>query len=297
MKEQLISKLEAQRTVKEVMEKHITRWQSVPALKSQYDRFILNLNKIEGYQTILQHNLAPLKENRNLARSLMVETLFTISSVLGVYASDVRDRKLMNLLKGKLREIEKLKSDDLVKYGDKVLQQVKGLLENDRKEGKKEARHPIRDYGITENLHTKLQSALDNYRSAINEYFDASLNRKKSQVKLVKRVRENEVLLKQKMDKMIHLFKDDQKVFYNAYLKSRLHPAQVTASAKEANENTGKPAAPAKAQAKTPTKRPAAGQAASKKPAARKPAAGRSAGTSQTSKKPSGGEAGKPGPK
>jgi hypothetical protein len=301
MKEQLIQKLEVQSAVKEVMEKHISRWQSVPALKTQYDRFILNLNKIDGYQTILQHDLAPLKEKRNLARSHMVETLFTISGALGVYASDVRDRKLINLLKGKFREIEKLKTEELVKYGDRVLQQLKSLLENDQKQGKKESRHPIRDYGITEKLQIKLQSALDNYRDAINAHFEASLNKKKSQVKLVKKIRENETLLKQKMDRMIHLFKDDQKVFYNDYIKSRMQPAQAKTAAtatEEASEVAGKKATTATTAATAQKKRTPPSQAASKKTAARQPAATRKpAGTGRTPTKPAGGEAGKPGPK
>jgi len=309
MKEQLQNNLEIQKAVKEVMEKNISKWQKVPALNAQYDKFIFNLKKIEGYLVVLKQDLAPLKEKRELARKHLVDTVFTISGALGVYAADVRDRKLMNLLKGKLRDVRKLKPEELIRHGKKVAQHVESLLENDQKVGKKGSRHPIRDYGITEKLHLRLQSALENFQAAINGYWEASLDRKKSKVKLVKKIRDNEILLKQKMDRMIHLFKDEQKAFYQAYIQSRLHPAKAESADEKEKGGAAAKAATKKVQPKKPagtpattksatdkaaaskpaTRQPASGKPAVGKPAATKPATGKAATTTQAPKTAAGG--------
>ena len=99
----------------------------VPALNAQYDKFIFNLKKIEAYQAVLKQDLAPLKEKRDQARKHLEDTVFTISGALGVYAADVRDRKLMNLLKGKLRDVRKFKPEELIRHGKKVAQHVENL--------------------------------------------------------------------------------------------------------------------------------------------------------------------------
>jgi hypothetical protein len=297
MKEQLNEKLTVQQAVRDVMEKNISKWQHVPALKSQYDRFVLNLKKIEDHQLVIAHDLAPLKEKRKLAKDQLIERVFPVSSALCVYASDVGDRKLKNQVKGKLREMQKLSSADLIKYGKSVLETIRSMMEKSNKSRKKEAIHPVEDYGLSEPVLLKLQTALDTLEAAINEYCEASLNRKKSRVKLVKRLRENELLLKKKMDHMIHLFRDNQKAFYNAYLKSRLYvePAEPEAGTpdekgtapsasvkKSASSVKGKPAStktkPATtARGKKVAAKPASGQKAAGKPAAEKPATGKPA--------------------
>ena len=278
MKEQLNEKLAVQQAVRDVMEKHISKWQHVPALKSQYDRFVLNLKKIEDYQLVLAHDLVPLKENRKQAKDQLVERVFPVSSALWVYASDVGDRKLGNLVKGKLREIQKLSSEDLIKYGKRILVTIRNMMEKRVKIGKKEAIHPVEDYGLTEPVVSKLQTAVDSLEAAIKAYCDASLNRKKSRVKLVKRLRENEMLLNKKMDKMIHLFRDNQKMFYNAYLKSRLHvpPAEAETDqpadqGKEAPPAKKKPASAVKGKPVSPTGKPSTAAAAKKAPVKKAP--------------------------
>ena len=310
MKAQLNERIVVQKTVRDVMEKNISKWQHLPALKSQYDRYVLNLKKIENYCLVLEEDLTPLKEKRKLAKDQLIERIFPISSALTVYASDIGDRRLGNLLKGKLRDIKKLSSAELIKYSKKVHESTRKMMELGEKQGKKEAFHPVSDYGLTEPVMSKLQTAVENLEQAINEYFDATLNRKKSQVKLVKRIRENDLLLKKKMDKLIHLFRDNQKAFYNAYLKARLYVPPAEAEADKPDEKETPPAAgtktPSSAGTKTPssagTKTPSSAgkgkpaspktksaSAAPVKTAPGKPASGRS-----TSSKPTTGKTASP---
>ncbi|MEJ2596623.1 MAG: hypothetical protein P8100_16195 [bacterium] len=247
------------------------------------------MKKIENYCLVLDEDLAPLKEKRKAAKDQLIERVFPISSALSVYASDIGDRKLGNLLKGKLRDIKKLSSAELIKYSKKLHESTRKMMEIGEKVAKKEAIHPVSDYGLTEPVMAKLQTAVENFEGAINEYFDATLHRKKCQVKLVKRIRENELLLKKKMDKLIHLFRDNQKTFYNAYLKARLYvpPAEPEAEKpvkKEAQTSAGrKPSSAEKGKPASPKTKP--DTAAPAKTAPGKPASARSAKSTPTSGK------------
>jgi hypothetical protein len=282
MKEQFNETLSVQRAVKDVMEKNISKWQGVPAFKSQYDKYVLNLKKIEDYLIVLGQDLIPLKEKRKLAKEQLIERVFPISSALSVYASDMGDRKLAKLLIGKLRDIKKLSSSDLLKYAKRILETTGTMMGKTHKKGKNGAIHPIGDYGLTESVLLKLQDAVDNFESVINEYIDTTLNRKKCRVKLAKRISENEVLLNKKMDRMIHLFRDNQKAFYTAYLKSRLYIPPVSGEDEKPDEK-GKEAAPEKkvtAAAVKPTSasaKPTSAKPTSAKPASAKPASAKAA--------------------
>jgi hypothetical protein len=222
MNEKQRKQVSVHKAVREVMEKHVSIWQSVPALKLQYDLFILNLKKIHGYHMILQGDLSPMKAENARLKQQLVEAIFPVISVMTVYASDAGDKGLMKLVNRKYGELEKLNSDPLLTYGLKVLEAGKRLLNVDVKAIKKPPKWHIVDYGLSLQYLQNLQSVLDDYKSALAEYASARLKKKKSKVKLEQRIRENNFILKKRIDKMMHLFRDRQETFYNAYIKSRV---------------------------------------------------------------------------
>ena len=84
----------------------------------------------------------------------------------------------------------------------------------------------IADYGLTSKHLENLRSALEACTGDEELFTATRIEIKKGKVKLDLRIRENNQLLKKKIDRMIHLFRDSQKSFYNAYIKSRL-PAEA----------------------------------------------------------------------
>jgi len=267
MTEKQKEKVAVQQAVRGVMEQHVSKWHSVAALKSQYDQFILNLKKIEGHMLVLKQDLAPLKEKRNRLKEQLVETLFPVISVLDVYATEAGDRKIAKFLKGKLEETQGLKPDALISFAGRVIEKSNKLMESDVKAGKKSTVLHFNDYGLTSQHLMKLKNAVEAYQSALSEHRDARLSGKKSLVKLGQKIRENEAILAKKMDKMMHLFRENQKAFYNAYIKSRLAPAKSESAGDAAPEQAGEPSAPEKQQ-------PAKQQPAKQPPAKQQPAAG-----------------------
>ena len=222
MAEKQNSQVAVQKAVNEVMIKNQAKWKTITELKNRYEQFTRNLTRIDEYDVILLTPLAPLKEKKVNSMKVLVEKVFPISSVLGVFAYDIGDRKLGKLVGVKSSEVDKMSVELLLKYCKRILKISELLFEQIGDEGKKAPKHLIADYGLTSEHLETFKSAMDNCSIDTAEYATARLARKKSKVKLDRCIRENNQLLKKKLDRMIHLFRDTQKTFYSGYIKARI---------------------------------------------------------------------------
>jgi len=219
----------------EVMEQNITKWRSVSEMKNKYDLFVRNLKKIDDCISVIRTDLAPLKENRLDSKKALIDQIFPLISVFGVYAYDVGEKKLAKSVNVKFSELEKMKAGELKKYGVRMLKTFRSLIDREKekekgKEGAKERPgHMITDYGLTGKHLDQLQKSLDQFIKADEAFVHSREEKKKSRKKLDRRIRENDQLLKKKLDKMMQLFRDTQKTFYNAYIRSRMVPEQEKA--------------------------------------------------------------------
>ena len=213
---------EMQKTIVGVMEKHITKWQSVKELKKKYDRFIRSIKKIEDYDLILKSDLSPLKRKRSNAKQALIDQVFPVTSVLSVYASDLSDKELANLVNVKYGGLEKKKNEGLIKYCFEILKIARQLMEKKDEQVKKTKAHKIADYGLTARHLDALQGCLDQFIRDVHSYKETTTLRKKSRKKLERRIKDNERLMTKKLDKMMHLHRDNQKIFYDAYIKARI---------------------------------------------------------------------------
>jgi len=268
-----------QKSVMEVMEGNLAKWQSVSELKRKYDRFIRILKKIDDYNAALQIDLSPLKENKTKSKKELVGMVFPVTSVLGVYAFDMGDSKLGKLVNVKFSDIEKMKTSELEQYCFKILRISTKLLEFKQDSDKKPPKHLIADYGMNARHLQSLKFALDSFVRSEVALSEARLKKKKSKEKLKKSIGENNRILKKKMDLMMHLFRDSQKIFYAAYIKSRI-PVEATKTS------------PGKMQIKDETTDKSTSAVTRKPSGASKPAG---AGKSSAPRKPSGSGSGKAG--
>lgn len=268
MTEKQKNQVAVQKAVMDVMEKNIAKWQSITEMKSKYDLFVRNIKRIDGYKTILQTDLASLKEKKTNTRKELIEQVFPVTSVLGVFAYDMKDKKLGKFVNMKYSKFEKMNSDALEKLCIKVLKISRVLLDQNVEAEKTAPKHVIGDYGLTVKHLDNLQITLDQYIREEADFSETRLSKKKSKSKLNRRIRENNVLLKKKIDRMMHLFRDSQKIFYKAYIKSRIsaesEPAvsavkkPVTATKKPVSATRKRSTAPKKPAATTGKTAPAA---------------------------------------
>jgi hypothetical protein len=243
-----------QEAVAEVLNKHQARWQDVVELRKRYGQLKDNLVKIGEYEAVLKKKIAPLKEKAMNSRRILVEQVFPVSSVLGVFSYDTGDKKLDKLAKVKFSDLEKSSDESLMKYCRKILK-IAGVLLDQKKGGdKKESKKKISDYGLASGHLDKIRSALDEWKKNNSEYIALQKQKKKSKSRLSKTIRENNQILKNKIDRMMQLFRESQKTFYNSYINARIpeEPVSVvkekpgsTKKAAKAAVKTAEPAVPA----------------------------------------------------
>lgn len=248
--------LAIQKSVMQVMELHTAKWQGVTEVKNKYDMFVRNIKKIDDDLSMIATDLAPLKEKTGNARKALVEGVFPVVSVLGVFASDMGDKKLTRLVDLNDGELEKMKSESLKKYCNQIIKTSKKLLAPAGEDAKKAPKHELSGYGLNNGHIEKAEKALESFIREEAGYLDTRIKRKKSQAKLEQRISENNRLLKRNLDRMVPLFRDTQKAFHDAYIKARV----ATAPARPAEPKTA--SGPAKPSKPAPTsKKPAPSKA------------------------------------
>lgn len=216
-----------QKAVMNVMEQYATKWQPIPEMQHKYDLFVHTLKKIDDHMAILGKDPEPLKVKRDQSRTGLVERLFPVTSVMAVLASDLGDKKIGVLTGARYNDLEKMDQDVLVKYCTKILKVSGRMLAQQPVDGKKSPGHMISGYGLTTGHLEGLQAALDKFTRDAKDYSDLRLQQKKSKLKLDSSIRANNRLLKSKLDRMIHLFRETQPAFYKAYIKARLPVAKT----------------------------------------------------------------------
>ncbi len=229
-----------------VMEAHHASWQSIPEMKEAFDRFVRNLKKIGDHRGVIEAGPGTLKEARAGSKNELIEAVFPVTSVIGVFADDAADRRLGKLGGMKYSELEKLKAGPLKRHCTRILTRSRALLEPEpgekagktagQKIGKEKPPRPLADYGVTVKHLDRLQQALERFARDDEALGQARKARKKSQKKLDRLVKENNLLLKNKLDRLMHLFRDSGKPFYSAYIRSRTAHTEKSSSQEPVQE-------------------------------------------------------------
>jgi len=246
---------EVQQAVAAVMTQYRSKWETVPELSKEFGDFSANLEKIRALLSDMDTDTATLKENRNLARKELIEKVFPVASVMGVYAYDTGNRKLSRLASVKYSELEKLGASRLLKYAGMVRKAAGKLMDGkDTKKKKPEGRN-VSDYGLTAGHVERLETAREQFADSEKMLTEARQDKRKSKAQLEKKLRSNKQLMKKRMDRMVQLFREDQKRFYQAYSRARI--AAVNSSDTVVQESpVRKPAAKKPAAAKTTGRKP-----------------------------------------
>ncbi len=260
----------------EVMENHLISWQDNTVLQKKYDLFVKNLKKIEDAVQVLEKETAPLKAKRVESRKQLVEELFPVISVMGVFAYDTRDKKLGKLVNLKFSELDKMKPESLDRYSQKVLKRSGQLLSQKKEGSKKSPDRLISEYGLSSEHVEKLQKARDHALADDREVKKLRGDKERSTRILGKTMKENERLLKRNMDRMIPLFRDSKPAFYGAYLTARTTGGEGAEKTKGSGTATEKtiPAEPA-ASGKVPDASKEIPSGTKKTPASKTPVAGK----------------------
>jgi hypothetical protein len=213
--------IEIQKSVMDVMEKNLSKWQSIEEMRKNYDLFIRNIKKIDDYLAEVKADPASLKKKMLRSKKELIRHLSPVIGVLEVYAGDSGNKKLVRLAASGIDDLKRLKAGALTGYCRQVLKAINSLTEKQAAEAPGGPDRMISDYGLTLNHLEKLKEASDQHAADIKDYRNSRDEIRKSRSGLERRIRENSKIVKRRMDPIMLLFRDSHRDFHDAYFSSR----------------------------------------------------------------------------
>ncbi len=253
-----------------VMDKNTEKWNTVAEVKKTVDEFVKNYKKLNDLKLEEDHDLRPYIQQTVERRNELVQKLFPVTSLLTVYAFDHGQEKLNKKLDRRKADLMKMKDRNLFELVDLVIKTAEKLLNDNQKESKKGGkkqkdndRDGIRGYGLNESMLEELKRLKKLAEDAKRSLGKAEKEKTKSSKRLRKISKENNRLLKKKLDGLMVQFEESEPVFYIDYLKARKNVGSVKpagpakkspANSREENKESGKAPSTARKSASTQQK-------------------------------------------
>ena len=241
--------------VNEIMEKNLSRWDGIAALRTIYDEFMKNYVKIKKLSEEQIKRPNTLINAKNKLLNQLVEKVIPVANVLEVYSTGrkKKDDKTVKISKNKL-----LKSKDsiILKKCQLVLRNSRKLFNKATKDAEKKITSPsktnITDYGLTEGMINALEDICIKYKAESEQVGNKLKQELKIAEEIKNLVKKNNKLLQKKLDKLMIIFDSRDPEFYEIYQKSR---GFVIAESGPGNSSTDNPKRTPQKRATTRRKR------------------------------------------
>jgi flavodoxin len=209
--------------VNENLERNLTKWDTVVAFHSSYDKFVKNLVKLKKLKQIQPKNQQKIVPEKNKQLTLLIKSVVPVANALEVYGTD-HNRKLSKQVKINAIKLVKSSDSEILRKCELVLTKGRKLLARSLKNaGKKKlpVKPSIIDYGLAEKMLTKLEQNIDKYRKETEELKAVIRIEKNNSVKMRDLIDKNDKLLTEKLDKLMALFESTDRKFYDSYFEAR----------------------------------------------------------------------------
>ncbi len=238
--------------VSETLEKNLSKWDGIAALREFYDEFMKNYVKIKKLSEKQNKRPATLMKTKDKLMEKLAEKAVPVANVLEVFTAGTGKK---NVKPVKINKNKLLKSKDTVilKKCDQILRNSRNLFNKAMKDTEMSATPTsvknISDYGLTEKMIDELEDSFSKFKSESDQVGNILKQEKKSAEKINKLVRKNSKLLQKKLDKLMVLFESRDPEFFGLYQKSRGFIMEEPQKSKTSASN------PARTQRKRTTRR------------------------------------------
>ncbi len=235
MKNNTKQNLDIFRNVIDVMENNLSTWNHVPKLKQTYDKFVKNYKKMEDAVKLSARDIKALEDKKQILFLELKQKIKPVTGVLKVWARDSGLKKVTRKLSLMETRFKSLNSTELLKFSGFILSATKNsdLSKNSGKKNENTEKTSAgwSEYGLTSEMLNDLRQASDSLSKIIEQLKEEGYERARALNFLKKRIPENLSLLKTRITKMVHLFRNSQPGFYEAY-KNAMQPEKTTKQVK-----------------------------------------------------------------
>jgi superoxide dismutase len=178
-----------------------------------------------------------------LLKEKLENLLIPVTGTLLVYAHDHNNKPYVEKLKKLRKKSEKTTPEELLERSKSLIIKLKKQFNNqatDEKEKPEFKEDHISAYGITSEMVEELAETRRKYRKTWSLISELLYTKKKSKKKVISLVKQNENLLKNKIDLILTIYEKREPAFYNAYQNARIIETVVPVEndAKNANLTT-----------------------------------------------------------
>jgi DNA-binding Xre family transcriptional regulator len=185
-------------------------------VSKDYDQFVKNLKQIEKQLIVANNDPEPIVQNIEKSREKLIAELLPVIKVISVYAYDKGMKKLEKKSLMDRNNLEKMKQGELENVALGVWKAIDKLLNDPKKKSE-----DIINYGLSEKMISSLHDSVltfSNLRVNLKEEKKAKKNANEEILNLTK---ENNKILKYRIDNYIYLFEQSNPEFFECYFIAR----------------------------------------------------------------------------
>lgn len=228
MKESQVKKLEMYLKTRSVLEKNTTNWSNAIEVKNILDEFYSNTDKIIELENEYKKDISEILNNKTIITEDLINQSMPIINVLQVYAYDTKNNNLKKKVNLSHKDFKKSKDSDLVnkvKSTFKIAKELYGKsIEDDSKSKKKSGDKLVNlsGYGISGLMIDELEDVNKKFIESATIVRDSINYRNNCAKKITEKIKNNDKLLLNRLDKVMTLNQNNNNDFYNAYKESRI---------------------------------------------------------------------------
>lgn len=228
MKESQVKKLEMYLKTRSVLEKNTSNWSNAIEVKNILDEFYSNTDKIIELENEYKKDISEILNNKTIITADLINQSMPIINVLQVYAYDTKNNNLKKKLNLSHKDFKKSKDSDLVNKVKTTLKIAKELygksIEDDSKSKKKSGDKLVNlsGYGISGLMIDELEDVNKKFIESATIVRDSINYRNNCAKKITEKIKNNDKLLLNRLDKVMTLNQNNNNDFYNAYKESRI---------------------------------------------------------------------------
>lgn len=241
-------KITMQQKVMKCIEDNLEVWSHVVKFQKDYDLFVKNLKQIEKQMNVATNDPEPIEQNIQKSREKLIAELLPVIKVISVFAYDKGMKKLEKKSLIDRENLEKMKPAELERQAFAIWRTIDKTMSDSKNKSK-----DVVNYGLSEKMISSLHDSVimfSNLRANLKEEKKA---RKNAIEEINKLTKENNKILKFRIDKYIYLFEQSTPEFFKCYFASRKNKEVPEKVIVDKTQTVPKPVSTRSTAAKTST--------------------------------------------
>lgn len=217
------AKLKMHQAVLDVMNGNEEIWGVVPQLKTVMEVFSENVKAVDELIAEQEEDIKTLLDAKPEKRKELIDLTSPVLNVLLAYGHDAKDKKLLKKLNSR-KKLTKSKDLDLIENCKFIYKTAHKFYKKSQeaKEAEAENANVIMSYGLNDKMLEEIKTAEKAFIKSLSGFNAGLKNRKLVGKQISSKLKENDKLLRNKIDLLISIFEKSNPELFNKYSESRI---------------------------------------------------------------------------